>query len=71
MDGVVDIKKVQRKIIYNALMVYAAVLKQSVRCAKNHGVAPLNQDACGTEIIEALLKIFEDKDTNGNKTGNS
>ena len=71
MDGVVNIKDVQRKIIYNALSVYAAVLKQSVQGARNHGVAPLNEDACGTETIEALIKIFEDKDTDGNKTGHS
>lgn len=69
MDGVVNIKEVQRKIIYNALNVYAAVLKQSVQCAKNHGVAPLGTGACGTEIIEALIKMFEDKDIDGSKTG--
>lgn len=64
MDGMVIVKDVEQNVIRNALLVYKAVLEQSVRHAKHHGVAPLNMDVYGTEFIDALLLRFAENERN-------
>ncbi len=65
MDGMVIVKDVEQKTVKNALLVYKAVLEQSVRAAKTNGVAPLGVECSGTEFIDALLLRFAEN--KGNK----
>lgn len=57
-----SIKDIENEIILNALRIYAAMLKQSVQCAKNHGVFPFGVEAHGTETLKALIKRFEESE---------
>ena len=64
MDGMVIIKDVEQKTVKNALLVYKAVLEQSVEAAKSNGVAPLGVNCCGTEFIDVLLERIEANEGN-------
>lgn len=64
MDGMVIVKDVEQKTVRNALLVYKAVLEQSVEAAKSNGVAPLGVECNGTEFIDALLLRFAENEGN-------